>query len=93
MTPDGVRKVIQRAGEEAKLGFPVHPHMLRHPCGYKLANDGHDTRAIQHYLGHKNIQHMDPLHRACADTLHSSGIVRGRPGFSSLCSPAIPRSR
>jgi type 1 fimbriae regulatory protein FimE len=57
MTPDGVRKVIQRAGEEASLGFPVHPHMLRHSCGYKLANDGHDTRAIQHYLGHKNIQH------------------------------------
>lgn len=36
---------------------PVHPHMLRHACGYKLANDGHDTRAIQHYLGHKNIVH------------------------------------
>jgi len=31
--------------------------MLRHACGYKLANDGHDTRAIQHYLGHANIQH------------------------------------
>ena len=31
--------------------------MLRHSCGYKLANDGHDTRALQHYLGHKNIQH------------------------------------
>jgi site-specific recombinase XerD len=49
--------VIERAGEQARLGFPVHPHMLRHSCGYKLANDGHDTRAIQHYLGHKNIQH------------------------------------
>jgi integrase len=35
----------------------VHPHMLRHACGYKLANDGQDTRALQHYLGHKNIQH------------------------------------
>src|SRR5262249_34717562 len=34
-----------------------HPHMLRHACGFKLANDGHDTRALQHYLGHKNIQH------------------------------------
>jgi Phage integrase family len=30
--------------------------MLRHACGYKLANDGHDTRAIQAYLGHRNIQ-------------------------------------
>jgi type 1 fimbriae regulatory protein FimB/type 1 fimbriae regulatory protein FimE len=57
LTDSGVRKVIARAGEEAKLGFPVHPHMLRHACGYKLANDGHDTRAIQHYLGHRNIVH------------------------------------
>jgi len=56
MTTDNVRKLVQRAAEEAKLPFPVHPHMLRHACGYKLANDGHDTRAIQHYLGHRNIQ-------------------------------------
>jgi integrase len=41
----------------AKMPFPIHPHMLRHACGFKLANDGHDTRALQHYLGHKNIQH------------------------------------
>jgi type 1 fimbriae regulatory protein FimB/type 1 fimbriae regulatory protein FimE len=53
----GFRKLLARTGEEAGLGFPVHPHMLRHGCGFKLANDGHDTRAIQHYLGHRNIQH------------------------------------
>lgn len=53
----GFRKLLARTGEAAGLGFPVHPNMLRHGCGYKLANDGHDTRAIQHYLGHKNIQH------------------------------------
>ncbi len=57
MTDSTVRKLIARAGREADLGFPTHPHMLRHACGFKLANDGHDTRAIQHYLGHKNIQH------------------------------------
>ncbi len=57
LTASTVRKMVARAGREAKLPFPVHPHMLRHACGYKLANDGHDTRAIQHYLGHKNIQH------------------------------------
>ena len=57
MTTSTVRKLVARAGERAKLPFPVHPHMLRHACGYKLANDGHDTRALQHYLGHKNIQH------------------------------------
>jgi type 1 fimbriae regulatory protein FimB/type 1 fimbriae regulatory protein FimE len=57
LSDSAVRKIIARAGEEAALGFSVHPHMLRHACGYKLANDGHDTRAIQHYLGHRNIQH------------------------------------
>lgn len=53
----GFRKTLSRIGEASSISFPVHPHMLRHACGYKLANDGHDTRAIQHYLGHKNIQH------------------------------------
>ena len=58
MTPATVRKLITRAGEKAKkLPFPIHPHMLRHSTGYKLANDGHDTRSIQQYLGHRNITH------------------------------------
>jgi len=57
LTDDAVRKIISRAGLEAGMPFTVHPHMLRHSCGYKLAQDGQDTRAIQHYLGHKNIQH------------------------------------
>jgi type 1 fimbriae regulatory protein FimE len=57
MTPATARKMIARAGELAALPFPIHPHMLRHSAGYKLANDGHDTRAIQQYLGHKNITH------------------------------------
>jgi site-specific recombinase XerD len=39
------------------LAFKAHPHMLRHACGSALANKGHDTRALQAYLGHKNIQH------------------------------------
>ena len=41
----------------APLAFPIHPHMLRHGCGYALASAGHDTRAIQAWMGHKNIQH------------------------------------
>jgi len=57
ITIAGYRKMISRTGESAEFPFPVHPHMLRHACGYKLANDGRDTRAVQHYLGHKNIQH------------------------------------
>ena len=53
----GFARMIERAGIEAKFGFKPHPHMLRHACGYALANRGHDTRALQSYLGHKNIQH------------------------------------
>jgi site-specific recombinase XerD len=49
--------MVERAGVEAKLGFKAHPHMLRHACGFALANKGHDTRSLQAYLGHKNIQH------------------------------------
>jgi integrase len=56
-TTAGFARMIERAGEAAKLSFKPHPHMLRHACGYKLANDGHDTRSLQAYLGHKNIQH------------------------------------
>src|SRR5262245_32187627 len=55
ISPIGFHRLIQRVGEAAKMPFPIHPHMLRHACGFKLANDGHDTRALQHYLGHKNI--------------------------------------
>jgi integrase len=53
----GLRKMLARLGVAARFDFPVHPHMLRHACGYHLANKGHDTRALQHYLGHRNIQH------------------------------------
>jgi integrase len=53
----GFRKMVARLGVAAGFDFPVHPHMLRHACGFKLANDGVDTRSLQAYLGHKNIQH------------------------------------
>ena len=53
----GFARMVERAGKEAKFAFKAHPHMLRHACGYALANKGHDTRALQAYLGHRNIQH------------------------------------
>jgi type 1 fimbriae regulatory protein FimB/type 1 fimbriae regulatory protein FimE len=56
-TVAGFARMVERAGVKAELGFKAHPHMLRHTCGYALANKGHDTRALQAYLGHKNIQH------------------------------------
>jgi site-specific recombinase XerD len=57
MTPKAFHALFGRIGVRAKMPFPVHPHMLRHGCGYALANAGHDTRALQAWLGHKNIQH------------------------------------
>jgi type 1 fimbriae regulatory protein FimB/type 1 fimbriae regulatory protein FimE len=57
MTTAGFGKMLARTGAMSALTFPVHPHMLRHACGYKLANDGRDTRAIQLYLGHRHMQH------------------------------------
>jgi len=56
-TPDAVNRQLKRIGEHAGFAFPVHAHMLRHGCGYALANAGHDTRAIQDWLGHRSIQH------------------------------------
>jgi site-specific recombinase XerD len=50
--------MVERAGAGAKLAFKAHPHMLRHACGFALANKGVDTRALQAYLGHQNIQHI-----------------------------------
>ena len=57
LTPSTIRKMITRAGVKAGLGFPTHPHMLRHSTGFALANKGVDTRTIQAYLGHRSIQH------------------------------------
>ena len=56
-TTDSFNWLVKRAGQKARFPFQVHAHMLRHATGYRLAGDGHDTRAIQDYLGHKNIQH------------------------------------
>ena len=56
-TTAGFARLLERAAEAAGLGIKVHPHMLRHACGFALANKGHDTRALQAYLGHRNIQH------------------------------------
>src|SRR5262245_43728343 len=53
----GFAEMSAGLGQEAKFKLGVHPHMLRHACGYALANRGHDTRALQADLGHKNIQH------------------------------------
>jgi integrase len=56
-TTDAVNRLVKRIAERADFDFTVHIHMLRHACGYALANAGHDTRALQDWLGHRSIQH------------------------------------
>src|SRR6266436_5146426 len=56
-TTAGFARLVERASAAAELGFKAHPHMLRHACGFALANKGHDTRSLQAYLGHRNIRH------------------------------------
>jgi type 1 fimbriae regulatory protein FimB/type 1 fimbriae regulatory protein FimE len=56
LSAPGFSRMVERAAISANLAIKAHAHMLRHACGYKLANDGHDTRALQAYLGHRNIQ-------------------------------------
>jgi integrase len=56
-TTAGIARLVERAGAAAGFKFKAHPHMLRHACGFALAGKGHDTRALQAYLGHRNIQH------------------------------------
>ena len=51
----GIGRMVERAGEAARLPFPVHVHMLRHSTGYALAGRGMDTRQLQHFLGHASI--------------------------------------
>jgi hypothetical protein len=69
-TPDAGNRQLKRIGERAGFVFPVHCHMLRHGCGYALANAGHDTRAIQDWLGHRSIQ---PVHGEGPDQESCSG--------------------
>jgi type 1 fimbriae regulatory protein FimB len=59
----GLSRIVERAGRAAGFSFPVHFHMLRHASGYNFVNQGVDTRSLQDWLGHKNIQHTQ-LHEA-----------------------------
>src|SRR4029077_7374605 len=68
-TADALNRLIKRIGARAGFAFPVHAHMLRHGCGYALANAGHDTRAIQDWLRHSGNQPYRSLYRAGANAV------------------------
>ena len=66
MTRQAFNYICAKVGERAKLPIKVYPHMLRHSCGYTLANKGKDTRLLQDYLGHRNISHTTIYTRTAA---------------------------
>jgi site-specific recombinase XerD len=73
-----VGSLLAGAGEEAEIGFKVHPHMLRHACGYALTNKGLDTRTLQAYLGHRSINSTTRYAAlALAGSKTSGGRCRG----------------
>ena len=61
-----INYLVGVTGQRAGLPFPVHPHMLRHGCGYALANRGYDLRVIQDYLGHRDPKHTTRYTRTAA---------------------------
>lgn len=67
MKPDAVRKLMQRLAVEAGLSIKVHPHMLRHACGYYLVNSGYNTREIQDFLGHCDIKYTEKYTKLNSD--------------------------
>jgi Phage integrase family len=72
-TTAGFARMIERAAAAAGLELKAHPHMLRHACGYALANKGHDTRAIQGWLGHRSITTRRSTRRWRRTGLRTSG--------------------
>src|SRR5438046_2464500 len=92
MTPKAFHALFARIGQRAELPFPVHPYMLRHTCGYLLANKGHDTRSLQAYLGHKNIQHTVRYTELAPSDLYFFGeIDLGNEHRSMPRRPVAPR--
>ena len=98
LSPSGILKIIAQAGEKALdkdgepvINFPVHPHMLRHSCGYWLNESGRPIRHIQEWLGHKNIRHteryaaMSPRHSKT-----SASTDRPIPPAASAAMPGNP---
>ena len=90
LSAPGFSRMIERAAATAKLGIKAHAHMLRHACGFKLANDGVDTRSLQSYLGHRNIQNTTRYTALAPDRFQGllAGLValeRQEAGLRGIC--------
>ena len=74
----GFHRVVARAGHHAGIGFPVHPHMLRHSTGHSLINADVPIRVVQDWLGHVNINHTVAYTRLNPDRFRRQRIWSGR---------------
>ena len=84
--------MMDRAATGASLTLKVHPHVLRHACGFALANAGHDTRTLQAYLGHRNIQHTVRYTELAPDQFKTFWKNRAPPVLNPLESQCRPSS-
>ncbi len=71
LTASGLQKIVSRAGRKAGLSFPIHPHMLRHACGFKMANEGRDLRVMMDYLGHRTVAQTVKYTELCSSRFRS----------------------
>ena len=76
LTAKGWNTLFGRIGDRGDMPFHVHPHMLRHGCGFKLANEGQDTRAIQAFLGHARIESTTIYTALLFRVLRRDGLLR-----------------
>jgi type 1 fimbriae regulatory protein FimB/type 1 fimbriae regulatory protein FimE len=88
----GYQRMVARAGVAAKFTFLIHSHMLRHACGFKLANDGHDTRAIQAYLGHRSIMSTVRYTALTPNRFRNSGRIKAFHSPLNTGWPVRPRT-
>jgi integrase len=88
----GLARMMERAARSAGFGLKVHPHMLRHACGFALANAGSDTRALQAYLGHRNIQHTGKTHPAATPARLRAILAATSPALAGRSAQKIGRA-
>jgi integrase-like protein len=92
-SPDGFNWLVKRTGQKAGMPFQVHAHMLRHSAGYKLAGDGRDTRAVQDYLGHRNISNTVRYTDCRRRGSRTSGAIRRASNYVPIAHDASWRIR
>jgi len=76
VSESGFQKIIARAGERAGLKYPIHPHMLRHSCGFWLRKQRHDLLDIRDWLGHVSVKNTERYAKAGVDRFREIGLGR-----------------